>query len=408
MNLRMRKASPSGEGSNPEPMRAVIGPIPSLSALEASWKELEGRARPSFFLSWHWIGNWLECLPKHVRPQLLQVEHAGRLVGLAILVERHVRRHAVLGLRSLFLNCTGDPAFDEITIEHNGFLSEAGLEAAVAKAGIGELCGQMDKWDEVVLECVREPDTVAALTIKPARWRERTRGPSHFVDLVRLREGGQDFASGLGKRTRYQLKRSTREYERMGPLAVEEAADAATATRFLENLVVLHQRHWQARGLPGSFANEFFYDFHRRLIARGLSEGVIQLLRFTAGATDLGYIYNHVYRGHVSVYQTGFNYTSNGPYDRPGVVSHVLAVEHNRRKGHAVYDFSAGDAEYKRVLSNSSATLATLVMQAPRVKLRIEDAAREVRRRLRAKAAARAAARPEPPAEGQAEPQDKT
>jgi CelD/BcsL family acetyltransferase involved in cellulose biosynthesis len=207
------------------------------------------------------------------------------------------------------------------------------------------------------------------------------------VDLERLRASGQNFASGLGKRTRYQLKRSIRLYEEAGPLSIVEATDRTTALGFLDELAALHQRHWRSRGLPGSFSNRFFFDFHRELVVRGLPENTIQLLRIAAGTTILGYIYNHVYCGHVWVYQTGFNYTNNGPYDRPGVVSHVLAIEHNLNKGHSLYDFSAGDAEYKRVLSNESVPLATLVMQAPRFKLRLEGAIRNLRRRLREKTA---------------------
>ena len=138
----------------------------------------------------------------------------------------HVRRHKLLGLRSIFLNCTGDPALDEITIEHNAVLSEAGTEHEVARAAIAELRARMGDWDEVVLQCMRDPDALATVPIAPARWRERMRSPSHFVDLEKVRAGGKDFASGLGKGTRYTHKRSVRGYEKLGPLAIEEAVDA--------------------------------------------------------------------------------------------------------------------------------------------------------------------------------------
>jgi CelD/BcsL family acetyltransferase involved in cellulose biosynthesis len=368
--------------------------LPPLEALAPVWKDLESRAHASFFLGWTWIGTWLECLPATVHPRLLRVERDGRVIGLAVVVSRVVLRHRVLRVRTLFLNCTGDPALDEITIEHNGFLAEAGAESVVAMAALALLRRRMDEWDEIVFECVGAPDDVVALEVAPARWRERSRGPSHYVDLEALRAKGKPFADGLGRRSRYQLKRSMREYELAGPLTIEEAADVPTAKRFLEGLVALHQQHWRDRGKPGAFANPFFAGFHQRLVSRGLPEGLIQLLRVSAGGTDLGYIYNHAYRGHVCVYQTGLNYTTNGPYDRPGVVSHVLAIEHNLRKGHSIYDFCAGDAEYKRVLSSSAADLATLILQAPRMKLRLEDQVRSLRQRVRSKDPAQA--RPAP------------
>lgn len=364
-------------------LQASLLPMPSLQALEAMWTELEARAAPSFFLSWYWIGTWVAGLPAGVQARLVRVQMGDRVVGLGILVRRSVRRHRVLSLRSLFLNCTGDPLLDEITIEHNGLLAQAGMEAAVTQAAVDSLRAEMGRWDEVVFERVDLPDVVLATNSGRARWRELVRMPSYYVNLDAVRASGKPLAAALSSGTRYQLQRSIRRYEQFGPLAIEEATDMGTAERFFERLVELHQRHWIARGMPGSFANAFLCDFHRRLIALALPHGVIQLLRITAGTTELGYLYNHVYRGRVYVYQTGFDYSGDGPYDRPGVVSHALAIEHNVGRGHCVYDFSPGNVEYKQRMSNASTTVATLVLQAPRVKLRLEELVRNLRRTWR-------------------------
>jgi CelD/BcsL family acetyltransferase involved in cellulose biosynthesis len=353
-----------------------------MAVLGLLWCELERRAEASFFQSWHWIGTWLDCLHPAVGAGFLRVEREGAVVGLGILVPRTVYRHRLLRSRGLFLNCTGDPRLDDITIEHNGFLAERGAEREVAQACVEHLLAKRADWDELFLDGMRDPELVDGLSLEHARVRTRSRGPCRYVDLAALRAGGQEYVAALGRSTRYNIRRSLREYEKRGALKLDEATDPVRARAHLQGLSHFHQRYWKQQGEPGSFSNEFFATFHDRLIERAFSSGAIQLLRVTAGEAELGYLYNYVYRGRVYNYQSGFDYAGGSLHERPGLVSHVLAIEDALRKGHAVYDFMAGDSDYKRNLSTASQTLAWQVIQRPRLKLRIEDVLRRVRRRL--------------------------
>ena len=111
--------------------------LPPLATLEREWRTLEAVARPSFFTSWQWVGTLLAALPAASRPSLLRGAARGETVGLALLgagITR--RRHGLVRSRALYLNETGDPRFDAITIEHNGILAPAGQEAAVFDAAV--------------------------------------------------------------------------------------------------------------------------------------------------------------------------------------------------------------------------------------------------------------------------------
>jgi len=44
------------------PLEAKLKPIEDLQALGTSWRDLESRGDRTFFLSWTWIGSWLETL----------------------------------------------------------------------------------------------------------------------------------------------------------------------------------------------------------------------------------------------------------------------------------------------------------------------------------------------------------
>ena len=83
----------------------------------------------------------------------------------------------------------------------------------------------------------------------------------------------------------------------------------------------------------------------------------MELLRVSAGADIIGYVYNLVYRGHVYAYQTGILYESN-PRLKPGLVSHCLCIERHLEEGSDVYDFMAGDARYKASLGEPGPDMA--------------------------------------------------
>jgi CelD/BcsL family acetyltransferase involved in cellulose biosynthesis len=367
-----------------------------MPVLEHDWRELEHRSDASFFLSWHWMGTWLDCLPADVATRLLRVTLEGRPAGMAILASRSLVRRGWLRSRGLFLNSAGDPALDEITIEHNGFLAQRGAERDVARSAVTYLLERHPDWDELFLDGIRRPELLEGLGVADAQLRTSSQRTCYCVDLNSIRAAQRDYVDALGSSTRYNVRRSFREFEKQGPLRIEQAGDEAQAREYLSQLRELHQRYWIAKGQPGSFANAFFARFHDSLCGRAFSEGAIQLLRVTAGDTPLGYLYNFVYRGRVYNYQSGFAYAGGGLHDRPGIVCHALAIQHNLRLGHGIYDFMAGDCDYKRRLSTASESLAWQVIQRPRLNLRLEDFLRRVRHRFTPHAVRSAPARSSP------------
>ncbi len=58
--------------------------LPPLAELEREWRALEAVARPSFFISWAWIGSLLDAIPAASRPMLLRGHAQGETVALAL------------------------------------------------------------------------------------------------------------------------------------------------------------------------------------------------------------------------------------------------------------------------------------------------------------------------------------
>jgi CelD/BcsL family acetyltransferase involved in cellulose biosynthesis len=359
-----------------------ITPLAQIDAARDAWAALEPETALSYFQSWAWIGAWLETLPRETRPHLVTWSPGGRLCGAGIVVARARTRSRFIRTRSLFLAQAGVAALDGVTIEHNGFIVRRGLEEEGIAALLEGLVQSRLGWDDLVIggvdaECVPLYEQAArkaglACTTSITR-------PYFTVNLAELRSQKRDYLSTLSSNTRYQVRRAVRAYEELGKLVIAEAHSAEEALAFFRRLGELHQAYWTTRGEPGAFASPYFIRLHETMIRNDFARGAIQLLKVSAGEHEVGYLYNLVHAGVVSSYQSGFNYTDNA-HLKPGLVSHHAAIQFNLERGRAIYDFLAGDSQYKRSLCTTTSSMSWLACERPRVRFALE---RQLRRLLR-------------------------
>lgn len=340
---------------------------PHSPRVEAVWRQLEAVARPIYFLSWGWIENWLTCLPAGEAPKLAVLVDRGTPIAACFLRRRRLRRHRVISSRALFMNAVGDWAYDELCVEHNALLAAGGASLAQL---IGLLPGN---WDELFLPALDAPtfDALARAQL-PASLRVRVDREvgDHYIDLAKVRASG--YLPLLGSSTRAQLRKA----QRQAPSATFQVARTlAEAHDIYEELVVLHQRAWQQKGERGAFADKWFDRFHRRLIARRFEHGEIQLVRLRTAEETIGCLYNFVLSGRVLVYQTGINPDADRTL-KPGFFTHLFAVEHNAKDGHATYDFLGGDAQYKKSLGTDETRITWARVQKKQLVFALEDRAR--------------------------------
>lgn len=371
---------------SPHDIRVTLNALPDIQALQDLWLDLEARGNTSFFISWSWIGRWLRDLPDGLEPMLLMAEQDGKAVGLGVLVRRTIRRHGLFISRGLFLNAAGDPYLDELTIEHNGLLVDKSLEREAKQSCLDFLVEYCPAWDEFFLDGIGKPEAYQQAESHGFRLLTRNRRRCYFINLEKLREEGKDYLSVLSSNTRYQVRRSIKEYGGEEVLRLEVAETPKQAREFLEELKRLHQIYWNSKGQPGSFANKFFNGFHNDLVQDCIGRAEVQLIQVRANARVLGYLYNFVKNGRVYNYQSGFDYSITTRNHHPGLVCHYLAVEYNRRLGNRVYDLLAGDGQYKRSLGTDFTEMWWLVVQRDCVKFRIEERLRAFKQRVKRRA----------------------
>jgi CelD/BcsL family acetyltransferase involved in cellulose biosynthesis len=354
----------------------------SPSASEALWSELEARANPPFFLSWDWIGGWIDTA--QICPAILIGRRDGVVMLLAAVMPATRRSPSGLPIHALYLNATGVPAWDIITIEYNGFLVAAGQEGQFDGAAIRFLTSGITvaghRRDELHMKTAGAAIR-SAIVQSGIGFSEVQAKPSYRIDLDTVRAAGKPYLDTLSANTRQQIRRSMRLYEQRGTLVATRAQTVEQAFTWLDELGVLHQIYWVARGEAGGFANPYFVRFQRHMLRTCLAKGTVELFRISAGEQAIGYVYNFVYRGHVYAYLTGTLYEDDAKL-KPGLVNHVLAIEAHLAEGAAIYDFMAGDNRYKSSLGKPGPEMFYFVAQRQTLALRLESALRQAKHRL--------------------------
>ena len=339
---------------------AVLSNAPQ-QAVTQTWRAIERESEHAFFLGSEWMLAWLQA----VKPDasLYLASRRGVPAGAALIVRSRWSVHSPLR-RQYRLHETGVARTDGLCIEYNGVIADRTLAREVVAAILAELKRQAaNSWVQFIPAYL----IVSAATTEFAAWvraeypgveiLRRDRSP--FVDLVKLRATSLPFLEALTANTRQQLRRAKRDFESIGPLQLDRAPTVECAFAYLSELKPLHIARWHARKKLSGFDNPAFEPMLRELIVLGVPTGSLDVLRLSAGDKAFGYLVNFRHRGVVSNYTSGFAY-GNHPELKPGLVSHLMAIDQAYASGEASYKFLAGSARYKDSLSTDSEELVWL------------------------------------------------
>jgi CelD/BcsL family acetyltransferase involved in cellulose biosynthesis len=354
--------------------------LKSIAWLETSWKELEARVTHSFFLSWLWIGTWLRHIPDDAQPHVLVARSSSKIVGLAIICRRRAWSFGPHARARWLLNETGDTRFDRLFIEYNNILAEQ--SDAIIPAGLDVLMSRLRRSDQLVLSGI-DPDL--ELTACRAAGRAglvtevKQADAALWVDFAKVRQQGGNYRATLGRSTRQAVSRAMRLYAERGPL---EFRIMETTKEALAAFDLLSDFHRSRFGRMGAFANPGFRPFHEELIARGIPMSAVRMSLTLAGDQTIGVLYNFVHDGRVLNYQGGFLYENDGRL-KPGLVSHVLAIEDSIARGERGYDFLAGGAGHKSHLANREHAMKWIAIGRDSPERHVEAKLRGAKRMLK-------------------------
>jgi hypothetical protein len=364
----------------------IYDPISDKDKVLENWEALLKKSEHYFFLSMGWISTWLASLPTTINIFCVVGTVDNEPILAFFVSTKNNVRHKLLFTKNIYINSTGREHYDELTIEYNSILLATAIHGKKIPAILAQTVDFLSsnfKWEELYIHGATEKtyrmfqqlteDKGKRLLCKSER-----RVPSHYVDLKKIRSCNMDYYRLLSSNKRAQIRRSLKEYEKNSAIRVEQADTVEEAASMLAGLSRLHQQTWIRRGKPGSFANNYFTDFHTSLIKNIFTSGTVQLLKFSNNTKTIGYIYNFIYNNEVFFYQCGFNYSNNNKM-RPGIVSHYLAIRHNAINNYDNYYFLAGTAQYKASLSTDTDYLTWMKIQKKRKKFFLEDVLKTIK-----------------------------
>jgi hypothetical protein len=338
----------------PAPLHRCLAPLDPRGGLPDWWGPLAERAANNNpFLTSVWMQTWLEHYGQDFAGTWVEWRSDTQTVGGCLIVDRRVKDRWLL-TRTVFLNSAAETRARSPMPEFNGVLHLPGHEVAIGKDLASFI--NLQRWTRVALEaCSELPLTSTLLQNLDAGAHDLETRPSPFVDLRAL--AGRGYTATLSANTRSQLNRSRKRYETTrGPITLTPAGTLEEALTLLSELARLHNTRWNAEGQRGAFEDATFRAFHERLIERLWGLGGVELLAVRAGERPLGFLYNLLQGDKVYFYQSGIPREADGQL-KPGLISHARAIQHYADRGFAEYDFLAGDAQYKRSLSNAERRL---------------------------------------------------
>lgn len=334
--------------------------------IKAQWECLTAQCSHSYFLSWGWIESWLQSQQDTSQLYCVLGYQKGKPCFGFFIGSRNYRKFGLFPTRAAHLNATGLPALDLITIEYNDILAAADCARVIPDVFSSK---PLSRFNEFVFPGTTSQFAHAIRQHSKPFYFTANEQLSYSTNLSKVREAG-DYLTLLSSNKRQQIRRSIREFEKSGPIQHYPATDVQQAQAMFDQMGELHSKAWSDRGKPGSFANKSWVQFHRTLIENRFQHGEIYIGEFSTGSTALGFIYGFVYDNKFLFCQSGFNYQDSNIL-RPGLVSHVLLIQEFATKGLDVYDFLAGDSDYKQSLATDKTSVWWLALQRRSLQFRV-------------------------------------
>jgi hypothetical protein len=300
--------------------------------------------------SWRWTVAWLEQYADAVPHRFVIGEREGRPVAAALLTRAAGGNGGRARIRRLHVGTAGEPSGEGIYVERNGLLAHVADRPLLARA-IVDAANEQRGWDELLVDGF-VPEHAAAVAAVEPRMRLRVE-PSPCCDLGPVIRGEAQVPDLLGSGPRSHVRQTLRTF---GSLELEWPEDRRQARRVFDELVELHERHWQRKSIAGAFASRRALGFHHRLIADEHAAEMVALVRVRSDRGTVGCLYGLLDGDSLLFYQGGLTHFEDNRL-RSGLAAHVTFMRACADRGIRRYDFLAGPARYKDELTTEQRDL---------------------------------------------------
>lgn len=313
------------------------------------WRSLEHKSNASVFLSWQWVGNWLDLVSEKLF--LVEAYHDDKVVGLGFFVERTRKVFGCISIKQWWLHRTGVQQEDQIWIEYNDFLLDESSAIAVRK----QMINAVANFDPSVKEIIIGLSSTDRLKHFTRSFVQINFLATSIVKargyLATLSCSNEDYLkASLSKNTRAQISRSKKLLQSQGQLTFEVFSDPEKLADLYPKIASIHIDKWQETNEGSGFANPIFAGFHQAVALNNTDE-LVQISVLSSNEVELGYLVNFVYKNKVYFYLSALQQNPDNKI-KIGLTLHAEAIQYYAEQGIESYDFLGGDARYKQSLSN--------------------------------------------------------
>ncbi len=343
--------------------------------IACKWQTLEKRANNSVFLSWAWIGNWLDFVDGKLF--IVECYNDNCLVGLAFFVEKYRKVLGLYPIKQWYLHRTGCIQQDQIWIEHNDFLLDASISSSVRECMTHEIFNYDNSIKEFVIG-LSTHEVLDSFSLEFCNTRILLSTQGYIVNTKSINESY--LLDVLSKNTRSQIKRSEKILTQQGNVSFYVVSNAEQVKKLLADIAKIHIIRWQNTPEGSGFTNPQFCSFHDKL-ASNLEDDFVEISVLSLNNTAIGYLLNFRYKDHVSFYLSALSLFDNSKI-KVGLMLHARAIQYYVNLGIKNYDFIGGDARYKQSLSNNRYNLGLICYYRPSLLLQLESKLRVIKGRL--------------------------
>ncbi len=314
-------------------------------ALEGEWNDLvDHSSGQSVFMRHEWLTAWWECFSRGRALRVLLVRgDGGELVGAAAFYITRVRLAGVRPIRCLqFVGSHSEACSDYLDI-----LYREGCAEAVLAAVLEHLAGNRRAHPLLDLsDIASESPTLEALPrLAEGRGMIVERSEACVCPRLSLPDRWDAYLASLSKKRRFNVRYYTRQCLDKAPGVVSYHRDPADVLAALDDIVRLHREMWQARKIPGHFADAPMVAFHRRAAEKMARKGLVAVVTLGLDGKCIGGVYGFVYGDAFYYYNSGFD--PERAQLSLGTVMVGLAIRDAIERGKKYFDFLRGESDYK-------------------------------------------------------------
>lgn len=322
--------------------------------IQEKWCDLQSRSDNSPFLGWSWISSWLNSLP--TLPIILEAKYEQKIIGLALLCKTSKLVFPGVRVKQLWLHRFGEQEYDQIWIEHNDFLLDKSYADITRQLMISYISSHTKLWDEFYLGMATK-EIVNLFGQNLANKRIEINSPSFIVNLHGKNEI-RDYLSDLSKNTRSQINRTRKILEKQGKLELIWIQTDLEKVKAFEEISTIHQKKWGGTEFGSGFSNPKFVNFHKSMLND--DSDVTRLYCMRLDQSTLAYIYIMKNDKEWYFYLSAIKSNEDNRI-KTGLLAHALVIGEAIKHGAEVYSFLAGEARYKRSMSNEPESMQQLV-----------------------------------------------